>query len=116
MMYQSDESGRPEMYVQSFSMPGNKVRISTGGGDVGRWRKDGAEIIYASQLGPMSVSVASGAGLTAGEPKLLMPVPREVVSLGLSQDFQRCLMALTTGDARRANLTLLTNWTSLLGR
>ena len=116
MLYQSEESGRPELYVQSFPTPGSKVRISTDGGNSGRWRRDGAEIIYLSRRGLMSVTVAAGVGFAAGEPKLLMPIPREVVSLGLTPDFQRCLMALTTGDARRTSLTLLTNWTSLLGR
>jgi Tol biopolymer transport system component len=116
MLYQSEESGRPELYVQSFPTPGSKVRISTDGGNSGRWRRDGAEIVYRSQRGLMSVTVAAGVGFAAGEPKLLMPIPREVVSLGLTPDFQRCLMALTTGDARRTSLTLLTNWTSLLGR
>jgi len=115
MLYQSDESGRPEMYVQSFPKPGNKVRISTNGGNGGGWRKDGAEILYASQQAAMSVPVTTGATFTAGKPKLLLVPPKEVVTVAATSDFQRILAAVATGE-RQANLTLVTNWESLLGR
>jgi hypothetical protein len=116
MLYQSDESGRTELYVQSFPVPGQKVRISTDGSGGGAWRDDGAEILYRSQKGLMSVSVRSGPPFEAAEPKLLMALPKELVALGITSDFKRFLFALATSDAPRVSLTLLTNWTSLLER
>jgi len=44
--FQSNESGRPEIYVQPFRRPGQKVRISTDGGIQARWRGDGKELFY----------------------------------------------------------------------
>ena len=44
--FQSNESGRPEIYVQPFRRPGQKVRISTEGGVQARWRGDGKELFY----------------------------------------------------------------------
>src|SRR4030095_9293979 len=44
--YQSDESGRVEIYVQPFPGPGRKVRISVSGGVQARWRRDGKELFY----------------------------------------------------------------------
>ena len=44
--YQSNESGRVEIYLQSFPRPGNKWPVSTGGGTQVRWRADGSEIFY----------------------------------------------------------------------
>ena len=44
--YQSDESGRIEIYMQPFRGPGRKVRISGGGGVQVRWRRDGKELFY----------------------------------------------------------------------
>jgi eukaryotic-like serine/threonine-protein kinase len=43
---QSNESGRPEIYVQPFRRPGQKVRISTEGAIQVRWRGDGRELFY----------------------------------------------------------------------
>jgi Tol biopolymer transport system component len=42
--FQSDESGRVEIYVQPFRGPGRKVRISGSGGVQARWRRDGKEL------------------------------------------------------------------------
>ena len=48
MAWASNESGRTEVYVRSF--PGNesKVQISTGGGIMPRWRRDGKELYYVA--------------------------------------------------------------------
>ena len=45
MLYVSDESGRPEAYVQSFPTPGHKYQVTTGGCLYGLWRPDGKEIV-----------------------------------------------------------------------
>ncbi len=42
----SDESGRPEVYVQSFPASSGKVQVSTQGGADPRWRRDGKELFY----------------------------------------------------------------------
>jgi Tol biopolymer transport system component len=42
--YQSNESGRFEIYVQPFPGPGAKFQISTNGGAQPRWNKNGKEI------------------------------------------------------------------------
>jgi hypothetical protein len=48
--YQSDESGRFEIYIQPFAAPGREVsgkwQVSTGGGAQVRWRHDGEELFY----------------------------------------------------------------------
>ena len=41
-----DESGRNEVYVQSFPTAGQNVQISTEGGDQPKWRGDSKEIFY----------------------------------------------------------------------
>jgi Tol biopolymer transport system component len=47
--YQSNESGRNEIYVRPFPGPGPQWQVSTGGGISARWRKDGKELYY---IGP----------------------------------------------------------------
>jgi Tol biopolymer transport system component len=44
--YQSDESGRFEVYVAPFRRPGQRMRISASGGVQGFWRRDGKELFY----------------------------------------------------------------------
>ena len=43
--YESDESGRPEIYVQPFRGPGRKLPISSDGGNYVRWSRDGREVV-----------------------------------------------------------------------
>ena len=44
--YQSNESGRYEVYVAPFPGPGGKRQVSTAGGTRSRWRADGKELFY----------------------------------------------------------------------
>ena len=43
--YQSDESGRFEIYLQPFPGPGQKTLVSSAGGGQVRWRQD-RELLY----------------------------------------------------------------------
>jgi hypothetical protein len=51
--YQSNESGRFEVYVQPFPGPGPKSALSTQGGGQVRWRRDGRELFYLALDGRM---------------------------------------------------------------
>jgi hypothetical protein len=48
-VYVSDESGRNEVYVQSFPVLSSKWQASTNGGTRPRWRPDGRELFYVSR-------------------------------------------------------------------
>jgi len=65
--YQSDESGRVEIYVQPFPGPGTRIQVSNNGGAQPRWRRDGRELFYIALDGRlMAVPVkpaAKGQGL-----------------------------------------------------
>jgi dipeptidyl aminopeptidase/acylaminoacyl peptidase len=71
--YQSDESGRDEIYVRPFPGPGGQWQVSTGGGTSPRWRADGKELCYLAPDGKlMTVPVAvQGAALAPGTPETL---------------------------------------------
>src|SRR4030095_6766888 len=43
--YESNESGRHEIYVQTFPDPVRRTQVSTAGGATPLWRRDGAERI-----------------------------------------------------------------------
>ena len=46
LAYVSDESGRDEIYIQSFPQPGTKLPVSRGGGDQPVWSRDGRSIFF----------------------------------------------------------------------
>jgi Tol biopolymer transport system component len=81
--YQSNESGRPEIYVQLFR-GGERVRISSDGGVQVRWRADGRELFYIRPDGQLMATSVSTAGTgTALRPAA--PVPLFRTTLGATQ-------------------------------
>jgi Tol biopolymer transport system component/predicted Ser/Thr protein kinase len=122
--YQSDESGRFEIYVQPFPLTGGKWQISAGGGGQVRWRQDGQELFY---LGPdrklMAVGVrADGGNFRPGVPKALFDT-RASLSGGTGtvwypyavlNNGQRFLVSTATKEAEATPMTVVVNWTAAL--
>jgi Tol biopolymer transport system component len=46
LAYQSNESGKYEVYVRPFPGPGGQWQISTGGGEYPRWSRTSKELFY----------------------------------------------------------------------
>jgi hypothetical protein len=46
--YQSNESGRDEIYIQGFPVPQGKIQVSTGGGRFPEWSPNGRELFYVT--------------------------------------------------------------------
>ena len=117
--YTSDESGRPEIYVQTFPASGAKWMISSGGGTQPRWRRDGRELFYLS-LGRslMAVEVKTARGLEAAIPKPLFQtrISGSMFSVSgasryaASADGQRFLINCASEEAASAPITLVLNW------
>jgi Tol biopolymer transport system component len=68
--YQSDESGRFEIYLRPFSGPGGKKRVSTSGGIHPRWSRDGTELFYVAPDGSLTSAeiVVTGQTIEPGVP------------------------------------------------
>lgn len=81
--YQSNESGRQEIYVRPFVRPGaapagtagGQWQVSTTGGMHAAWRRDGKELYYLNPAGAMmAVPIAvTGTTFTPGAPVVLFP-------------------------------------------
>jgi Tol biopolymer transport system component len=63
--YTSDESGRAEVYLDSYPRPGQRRTISSGGGVHPVWRGDGRELYYWRDGELVAVRLAAAVG---GEP------------------------------------------------
>jgi hypothetical protein len=73
LAYQSDESGRPEVYVRELGEAGGKWQMSADGGFTPRWRADGKELYFwdaNSYLVAVPVQ-ANGRAFETGRPQKL---------------------------------------------
>ncbi len=72
--YDSDESGRPEVYVRPFPAAGGRYPVSRAGGTQPMWRNDSQELYFLTLDGTlMSASISTAKNLEAGVPKTLFP-------------------------------------------
>jgi eukaryotic-like serine/threonine-protein kinase len=123
--YTSRESGRDEVYVVPFdaaklqsgaggeSAPGGKWQISSEGGRVPRWRRDGKELFY---LGPNNTVTAvevtgSGGSFSVGRSQRLFvaPVNPFASTYDVAPDGQRFVMSASPVE-EEPPLVLMVNW------
>jgi Tol biopolymer transport system component len=120
--YQSNESGRPEIYVQPFPGPGGKWQVSTGGGTQPQWHGDGKELFFlGADQSLMAVPVAAGETFESGNPVALFRARLTELSLtgcgwAVTADGQRFLLNSPVGSIGAARFAVVTNWTSELGK
>jgi eukaryotic-like serine/threonine-protein kinase len=121
LAYQSNESGRAEVYVQSFPGPGGKWQISTSGGVEPRWRADGKELYYrAPDQRLTAAEIQAGVGFTAGVPEALFAGHFDT-GIGRTRylpapDGRRFLTVAPLGREAMTPTTVVLNWFAELGR
>jgi Tol biopolymer transport system component len=71
LAYCSNESGKPQVYVQAFPGPGPKIQISTDGGTDPVWKRGGGELYYRNGDSMMVVAVSTVTEFRAGRPREL---------------------------------------------
>jgi hypothetical protein len=117
--YQSDESGRAEIYVRQFPGPGGKWQVSTNGGTEPQWSDDGSEIFY---LDPgqhlVSVFVETGDTFRAGMPEVLFQARlyqrQQRSRYVVSADGQSFLMLSPMETHSQPPTRIVLNWTASL--
>jgi Tol biopolymer transport system component len=125
IVYESDESGRSEVYVAPFpgrsETPGSKWQISTTGGTQPRWRKDGKEIFYLAPDKRLMAAAVNGqnSAFEVGAVRSLFDTrapstinPRSAYDV--SPNGQRFLVNTLADDDAAAPITLVVNWPALL--
>ncbi len=71
LAYQSNESGRAEIYVQAFPSAERRQQISTAGGWEPVWAPSGRELFYRNANQMLAVEIETEEGLRAGRPHVL---------------------------------------------
>jgi Tol biopolymer transport system component len=120
--YQSDESGRIEIYVEPLTRGGSRWQVSIDGGSFARWRRDGRELFFlgVSPAAAMrSVDIMPrGATLQVGTPRELFAYSNVMVThrsayqpYAVSADGQRFLLPPLSDDTDvRSSVTVVLNW------
>jgi serine/threonine protein kinase len=117
--YQSNETGRYEIYVRPFSPKGGAIPISTAGGVYPRWSRDGKALYFiAPDAKLMAVSIrATATTVEAGVPTPLFQTRRlgggsNVIGRGHQYDVAPDGRFLINVDAESGAppITLLMNW------
>jgi Tol biopolymer transport system component len=117
--YQSNDSGRFEIYVQPFGRAGERTRISSAGGVQPQWSHDGSELFYLAPDGqlvavPVVRSVV-GQPFEIGRPAELFRVRVAAVDdvamrqFIVSKDATRFLLDTVVEEAP-SPITVILNW------
>ena len=117
--YSSDESGRHEIYVQSYPGGANRVPVSNEGGTWPTWSRDGKELVYAT--GDAVVRAAMRADGSFGAPVRLFDRSNFLFSYrfrtyDVSPDGKRFLMIQRDPTSVPRQLNVILNWPEELKR
>lgn len=119
MAYESDETGRPEIYLRRFRLDGPaeedgpKWRVSSGGGSRPRWREDARELFYTRRGELMAVDIMLSPTPRIGSEKRLFSLPPNfnMYNYAPFADGRRFLMLPGSEPAAPARINVVLNWT-----
>jgi Tol biopolymer transport system component len=122
LAYASDQSGRSEIYVLPFPVPGPSQQVSTGGATEPLWSPGGHELFYvpSSGNGLMAVPVSFSPTFSAGQPRQLYAgryraSPNTTTGYDISPDGQRFLRVQQGyPDVAVTRIEVVLNWFSRL--
>jgi serine/threonine-protein kinase len=121
LAYQSDETGRIEVFIRPFPNTGDaKVRVSSDGGTGAIWARNGRELFYLRGDNTMMATTVTGnPTLSVGEPLPLFRLPRHLAELDaqwytpwdIGPDGRFLMVRSVDGGRRNATpLIVVENW------
>jgi eukaryotic-like serine/threonine-protein kinase len=118
--YQSNESGRAEIYVHEFPEARHKWQVSTDGGAEPFWRGDGRELYYRAGSRLMAVPIQAGASFSAGAPAQVLETRFATSTVRgryrPTPDGRRFLVLAPLARETEQPASVVLNWTSTLPR
>jgi serine/threonine-protein kinase len=120
LAYESDETGRTEVYIRSFPDPDQlKQAVSTGGGTAPVWGRTGRELFFVNGAREMvAVDITLGDEFRLGDRTSLFQIPSTIMLTDLDfyshydvdVDDQRFLMLRSVSSGSSASVVLVVNW------
>lgn len=110
LAYESDESGRNEVYLTTFPEPGRKWQVSKTGARMPLWRGNGAQLCFQSQDDIRVVDVeATESAVRLSESRRLFATKPGTLLLGADSDGRRFLFRETL-NVGALEIHLVTDW------
>ena len=118
MSYTSDESGKFEVYAQSFPTADDKYQVSTGGGVFGIWLPDGKRMSFGTLDGQTMnvVDVVTSPRFHAGPPRRLFKLPPTLIGIAAAPDWSRILVSVPASGSTASSVDVVLNWTAQLAK
>jgi serine/threonine-protein kinase len=119
IVYQSDETGRPEIYLEPHRGPGERVQVTADGGSTPVWARNG-EIFFRWDDATWVLTPRPGAVAEFEAPRMLYRFPialgvnEELLNYDVTADGQRTLASRTPDALRPRQIEVVTDWTSTL--
>jgi Tol biopolymer transport system component len=112
LAYQSDESGRNEIYIRPYPALNRKWQVSTEGGMQPHWRQDGRELFYSTAPGRIqAVQITPNADdIDISSPQIVVDFDRTYRMIVVTDDHRRFLVSRVARDPKPAPLRFITNW------
>ncbi len=114
--YQSDESGRSEIYLQSYPSGEKRVPISSEGGTLARWSPDGKALFYIAGNTMMMVSMTRDGSSFSSPHALFDCSGYQNTSYDVSPDGKRFLMIRRDEGSVPRQLNVILGFSSELNR
>ena len=113
--YVSDDTGRYQLYVQSFPVPGHKVQVSRAGAILAWWSHDSRQLTYiGDDLRTLwRADIAPGPTFSASAPVQLAMLPQNLVYVDAMPDRQKFL-ALAPERTGPGSITVVQHWLGAL--
>jgi serine/threonine-protein kinase len=120
LAYMSNESGRNQVYVQSFPGAESRRQVSIEGGEEPQWSRAGTELFFRNVNAMVAIDVTLGSAFSHGKPRILFEGSYSydvagTVSYAVTRDGQRFLMRETPLDPA-GRLQVVINWFTELQR
>jgi serine/threonine-protein kinase len=110
VVYASQESGRPEIYVRPASGEDRKWQVSIEGGTLPIWSRVGNEIFFVCGQKLLAAPVdAKGDELSSGAPRVLFD-NHEVIAYDAARDGKRFLVAEDPNPGAQTKLDVVVHW------
>ena len=116
--YQSDETGSNQIYLRSFPSGTDWLKVTTAGGTLPVWGRDGTEVFYRDPRGHlMAIPIRMRPALVAGAPQEVFPMGIALTFDATAYDVDaqgRFLLNLLDGPAASYPPSLVLNWPKLV--